>query len=104
VEHKKSSNPTGRVFDEFEGLIDDDGRIAVPSELLKHFAGKKLRIRLNKEEVSSELRENNVTDEEIERISSLQLESREQVVKFLLSEGVLQRTSAFAKRVRGTKR
>jgi bifunctional DNA-binding transcriptional regulator/antitoxin component of YhaV-PrlF toxin-antitoxin module len=97
VEHKKSGN-------EFEALIDGDGKITVPAELREHFAGKKLHVRLNREEVSTELKERDVTEEEIERISSVQLESREQVVKFLLSEGALKRNVAFVKRAKGTKR
>ncbi len=93
MEYKKSSN-------EFEAQIDGDGKIAVPSALLKRFAGKKLHVRLSKEEVAAELQEKNVTEEEIERISNVQLESREQVVKSLLSEGVLKNDKAFMRRAR----
>jgi hypothetical protein len=37
------------------------------------------------------LKNKGVSEEEIERISGFQLESREQVVRFLLSEGALQK-------------
>lgn len=97
MEHKKSSN-------EFEALIDDEGKITIPSELRKRLAGKKLHVRLHKEEVSAGLKENGVTEDEVERIASVQLESREQVVKFFLSEGALESDQTFARRAKkGTK-
>ena len=98
MEYMKSSN-------EFEAQIDSDGKIAVPSELVKRFAGKKLHVRLSKEEVAAELQEKNVTEEEIGRISNVQLESREQAVKFLRTEGALKNNKAFVERVKkGTRR
>lgn len=93
MEHKKSSN-------EFEALIDDEGKITIPSELRKHLAGKTLHVRLHKEEVSAGLKEKGVTEDEVERIASVQLESREQVVKFFLSEGALANDQAFAQRAK----
>ena len=46
-------------------------------------------VRLTAKALSAELKASNVSEAEIERIGSLQLESRDQVVKFLLSEGAL---------------
>ena len=94
MEHKQASN-------EFEALIDKDGRITVPVEVARQFAGRKLHVRLHREEISASLREKHVTDDEVERIARVQLDSREQVVKFLLSEGILKRDSGFVRRVRG---
>jgi DNA-binding transcriptional regulator/RsmH inhibitor MraZ len=93
----------GSLRNEFEAHIDSDGRIQVPSEMLEQFAGKKLYVHLNRRELTVGLRRNNVTEEEIERISSLQRESRGQVEEFLLSEGKL-KNSAFSRRARGTRR
>lgn len=81
---------------EFEGLVDSDGKISVPERLLDLLhAGKETRVhvRLSTVRMSTSLRRKNVTEEEIERISGLQLEPRSQVVKFLLSEGVLKKHS-----------
>ena len=96
MERKKSDN-------EFEAVIGDDATIVVQHGLAKRFVGKKLHVRLRSEEVASELMEKNVTEEEIERIANIQLESREQVVKFLLTEGSL-RTSSLLRRVKGMHR
>ena len=91
---KQSSN-------EFEALIDDDGKIAVPPQLRKQFDGTKLHVRLHKEEISGALRSMHVTEDEVERISIVQLESREQVIKFLLCEGVFAKDRTFIRRAKG---
>lgn len=96
MEHKHASN-------EFDALIDDDGRITVPAEMAKQFAGRRLHVRLHREEISAGLRKKDVTEDEVERIARVQLESREQVVKFLLSEGGLKRDAAFIRRAGKTK-
>lgn len=83
---------------EFEGVLEQDGTITVPPEIAERFSGAKLHVRIEKEEINDRLKKNNVTEEEIERISALQIESREQVVKFLLSQGML------AKRTSGGRR
>jgi DNA-binding transcriptional regulator/RsmH inhibitor MraZ len=76
---------------EFEGTIDKHGRIAVPPSIRAHIdkGARSLRVRLTSKVISSALKLKDVTEEEIERIGALQLEKREQVVKFLLSEGAL---------------
>jgi hypothetical protein len=94
MEPKKSN-------DEFEATIDQEGKIAVPHELALRLSGTKLHVRLSREELVSELRERSVTEEEVEMIARRQLESRDQVVKFLLTEGVLRTRRAFAPRKRG---
>lgn len=83
---------------EFEGVLEQDGTIGVPPEIAERFSGAKLHVRIEKKEINDRLMKNNVTEEEIERISALQLESREQVIKFLLSQGML------AKRASGRRR
>lgn len=77
---------------EFETVLGDKGGLVVPAALLKHHGlkgGTKVHVRLTEHALSSRLHRRGVTEEEIERIAGLQLEPREQVVKFLLSEGVL---------------
>ncbi len=79
---------------EFDGEIDESGKIAIPEGFAKEIKGSSgtIHVRLTSKVISSELKERNVSEEEIERICLVQLESRDQVVKFLLSEGVLRRT------------
>jgi dephospho-CoA kinase len=84
--------------------MDDEGRIRVPSHLHKQFAGRTVYVRLTSEEISSRLKKNGVTEEEMERIARVQLESREQVTKFLLAEGALKNSAAFVRRAKGTGR
>ena len=86
---------------EFEAVLDEHGRIAVPQAVLARLdreSRSALHVRLTSKVISTALSKHDVTEEEIDRIAGLQLETREQVVKFFLSEGALQRNSAFKKR------
>ena len=77
---------------EFESVIDRDGNIRVPEHLrrvMDETPHAKMHVRLTAHLMNSTLRKKGVSEEEIERIGNLQLESRDQVVKFLLSEGAL---------------
>jgi hypothetical protein len=76
---------------EFEAAIDASGRIAIPKHLLTLLGATKERVhvRVTTKAISSVLRNRKVSEEEIERIGSTQLETREQVLRFLLSEGAL---------------
>lgn len=89
--HIKSTN-------EFDARLGEDGTIVVPEALRNELAGKKLHVRLFLEETSASLRSRGVTEEEIDAIAQTQLEAREQVVKFLSSEGSLLANAAFARR------
>lgn len=84
---------------EFEAVIDHEGKIAVPVRVAKQWGGKKLHVRLMTSEISDALREKSVTEEEVEQIAALQLETREQVITFLMSEGSLRNRRAFRQRV-----
>jgi hypothetical protein len=88
---------------EFEGSIDGRGKITVPRSILAQLGkgSSSIRVRLTSKVISSALKNKNVGEEEIERIAGLQLESRDQVVKFLLSEGVLRGHKAFKQRAEG---
>ena len=94
---------------EFESVIDAGGNIQVPPEVrrqVEQTPGMKLHVRLTGSAIHASLKDRGVNEEEIERIGTLQLEPREQVVKFLLSEGACARKSGFGKRrpVRRTRR
>ncbi len=89
---------------EFEALIDEEGNIAIPPDLLKELVGRKLHVRIQKREVAAALQEKGVTEDEIARLAKIQLEPREQVIKFLLSEGALKSNRTFSRRTKGEKR
>ena len=88
---------------EFEAEVDDDGRIhfSRPVGELSLARGSKVTVRIVGGVLSKRLTARNVSNEEIERIGKVQLEDREQVVKFLLSEGLLSGSGAFRRRIRG---
>jgi hypothetical protein len=77
---------------EFEAVIGGDGIIRVPRRLMARLGkepGSRVHVRLTPEVIHRALRRRNVTAGEVDRIASLQLESREQVIAFLLAEGAL---------------
>jgi hypothetical protein len=79
---------------EFEAVMGPDGNLRVPDRvrvLLGKHAGTRLSVRLIPRVIAGALARHNVSDGEVERIASVQLESREQVITFLLSEGALAR-------------
>ncbi|MBI5473316.1 MAG: hypothetical protein HY961_13310 [Ignavibacteriae bacterium] len=86
---------------EFEGYVDANGAIAVPTEMVDALSGKKLHVRIQQNEIASSLRKKMVTEDEIARIAATQLEQRDQAVKFLLSEGSLKSNRAFSRRSKG---
>lgn len=86
---------------EFEASLDTQGKIAVPRAAIQHLGKVKgpLRVRLTRLTISSDLKKKGVSEEEIEHISALQLESHEQVFKFLLSQGSLRKHKRFRARI-----
>jgi hypothetical protein len=77
---------------EFETVVGEGGVIRIPDGLLKEIGsgvGRKVRVRLSVRRISEALKRRGVTEAEVDRISGLQLEARERVIRFLLSEGVL---------------
>ena len=77
---------------EFTANIGEHGEIAIPDALLEDHGlkpGTRVHVRVTGHALSERLHKRGVTEEEIQHIAALQLESREQVVKFLLSEGAL---------------
>ena len=89
---------------EFEAEIDRKGRVefsrTVANELrLKE--GSKVTVRIIGGVLSKELTARDVSDEEVERIGTIQFEDREHVIRFLRSEGALMSNGRFRKRAKG---
>ncbi len=89
--HKKAA--------EFIGVVDEQGNIRLPADLLRNIEPK-VHVRLTPVHLNSQLKNRGVSEEEVEHLGAVQLEPREQVVKFLLSEGALSNNAAFCKRAR----
>ena len=84
---------------EFETEVLPNGMIKVPKKItakLRH--GSPVTIRLTQGVVSQSLRERNITESEVEKIAFLQLEQRENVLRFLRADGSLSMNRAFRKR------
>jgi hypothetical protein len=89
---------------EFEAAVGEDGNIVVPAAVLqqlRHVGQGKLHVRLSATDLAADLKSRNVDEEEVEDIAARQLESREQVVKFLMSEGALKLSASFSRVRRG---
>jgi hypothetical protein len=89
---------------EFEAEIDRKGRVefsrTVANELrLKE--GSTVTVRIIGGVLSKELTARDVSDEEVERIGTIQFEDREHVIRFLRSEGALMSNGRFRKRAKG---
>jgi len=79
---------------EFDAPLDANGMIAVPAGVLAALRKEKngrVHIRITGRALTDALRAKGVDEAEVDRIASLQMESRGQVLKFLLSEGALRR-------------
>ena len=89
---------------DFEAVIGADGKIGVPAKIIRRLgthAGSPLRVRLLPEVLVKALERKNVTAAEVETIAAVQLEDREQVIRFLLSEGSLAPGRLRARAVKG---
>ena len=89
---------SNRATVEFAAEVDEHGRISVPPSVLEQFGDcspRSLIVRLTGKSVGEALRKRGVREEEIEHIAVLQRETRDQVVKFLLSEGLLNKRTLF---------
>jgi hypothetical protein len=75
---------------EFEASMDG-GKIAIPDSIIHEIGDNvgAVHVRLTTKALNSELKDRQVSEDEIELIGAMQLESRQQVVKFLMSEGAL---------------
>jgi len=76
----------------FETVMAADGSVRFPPEISRGFrAGERIVIRVQSAPLARELAARGISDEEVQKIASRQLESRERVLRFLLSEGALAR-------------
>ncbi|MEK7263606.1 MAG: hypothetical protein AAB071_03740 [Bacteroidota bacterium] len=86
---------------EFESVVDEDGMLHLPKELANALRkGTKITVRVTGNVLSKEMKARKIEENEIERIASLQIEPRTQVVKFLLAEGALAENKSFMKRTK----
>ena len=86
---------------EFDTTIDEHGAIHLPEILQSALnKGTKVSVRVISNTISKELKSKKVSENEIERIMKLQIEDREHVVKFLLSEGAFAGNKSFLKRAK----
>lgn len=77
------------------------GAISLPENVRRAVCdGEHIIVRLCTDDARRGLDDVGATEEEVDRISAVQMESREQVVMFLASEGRLSRHAAFRRRVR----
>lgn len=86
---------------DFETVIGADGKIQVPGGVLSRAGtgpGSRVKVTLLPAGIAKALERRNVTAAEVDRIAGLQLESREQVIAFLLAEGSLPAASGGARR------
>ena len=84
---------------EFEAEIGPAGTIKIPVHVTKKLKKvNRVTIRLTEGVVSKTLQRRCVTEDEIEQIAELQLERRENIIRFLESEGVLADNRLFLRR------
>lgn len=87
---------------EFDALVGRDGNLRPSTEVrrvLRVVAGRRVHIGLKIHPLPVRLRASG-TEEEIERIAALQMESRGQVMRVLLSEGKLRKSRRFTAALR----
>ena len=88
---------------EFDLRVGRNGDLLIPKNVLDRLKirdGSRLHVRLTTKTLSEELKARHVTEEEIESVAALQLEPRENVVKFLSTESGLSGNTRFLARVR----
>ena len=86
---------------EFDTTISDNGAIHLPEILSQALhKGTKVSVRVISNSLSKELKSKKVDELEIERMMKLQLEDREHVVKFLLSESSFVGNKSLMKRAK----
>ena len=82
--------------------VRKDGSIVVPGIAVAAMGlkpGNRVHVRVTVESLSVRAMELGVTEEEVDAIGELQLESRENVLRFLAAEGSLAKRRSFRTRV-----
>jgi hypothetical protein len=88
---------------EAEIRVEEDGSAILSAFLLRPLhasPGSKVLVRVTPVSFGKDLLTRGVTEDEIERIASLQAEQRASVVSFLLSEGALSADKSFRRRMK----
>lgn len=88
---------------EVEAEVAGAGTLKVPPGALERLTLKKgtmVQVRITTRRLSKALKDKTVTEEEIERISGLQLEPRENVTRCLTAEGALASVRTFRMRAK----
>ncbi len=94
MEHREPSS--------FEKEVQADGSLAIPTTELAKLGlgpGARVEVRITELALSQTLQRRGVTEEEVDRIRSMQWEGRENVVRFLAAEGALAGHKEFRRRV-----
>ena len=89
---------------EIDLRIPADGALVVPKEVLNRLnvrVGDRVHLQVTTNVLSRDLKQRNVTEQEIERIAGVQLEPRENVVRFLATESRLSGNRGFIRRAGG---
>lgn len=92
---------------EINPRVADNGELLIPKSALHRLnvgRGSRIHVRLTLAVLTGKLKARKVTEEEIETIAALQLEPRENVVRFLAAESAFSRNERFLRRVRETRR
>ena len=95
-----------RASAEIDMRIPPEGSLMIPKRILKRLnvdGGTKVHIRITGGMLSSSLKRRNVTEEEIDQIAFVQMEPRENVVRFLVAESRFSGNAAFKRRARAMK-
>jgi len=86
---------------EIELRVPENGELSIPSAVLGRLNvrhGQRVHIHVTASILTDLLKKRSVTEEEIERIAALQLEPRENVIKFLATESRLWSDNGFRRR------
>ncbi len=88
---------------EVELRVTDTGDVVIPNAVLNRLnvrTGSRVHVRLTARTLSARLKGRRVTESEIEQIAALQLEPRENVVRFLTTEAMFPADTSFVRRAR----
>jgi hypothetical protein len=83
--------------------IAEGGELLIPKSALHRLnvgRGSQVHVRLTPAVLTGKLKARRVTEEEIQTIAALQLEPRENVVRFLATQSAFSRNKLFLRRVR----
>lgn len=89
---------------EIDLKIPDMGNLLIPAGVLNRLKvsrGDKVHIKVTTSVLSVQLKQRNVTEEEIEHIAALQIEPKENVIKCLATESRFSRNKGFKRRAHG---